>query len=79
MKQDIYNIPEGYKNSPLGIIPNEWEVERLGNIVSITSGESPSLYTLTSHGKYPFIKVEDMNNCEKYQIRSREYSNDEKI
>lgn len=78
MKQDIYNIPEGYKNSPLGIIPNEWEVERLGNIVSITSGESPSLYTLTSHGKYPFIKVEDMNNCEKYQIRSREYSNDEK-
>lgn len=78
MKQNIYNIPEGYKNSPLGIIPNEWEVERLGNIVSITSGESPSLYTLTSQGKYPFIKVEDMNNCEKYQIRSRVYSNDEK-
>ena len=25
------NIPKGYKNSPLGIIPKEWEVKRLGD------------------------------------------------
>lgn len=29
MKNDIVNIPKGYKNSPLGIIPKEWEVRRL--------------------------------------------------
>lgn len=28
----IKNIPVGYKDSPLGIIPMEWEVNRLGNI-----------------------------------------------
>ena len=25
------NIPKGYKNSPLGMIPKEWEVKRLGD------------------------------------------------
>ena len=72
------NIPAGYKDSAVGIIPQEWEVTTLGKLVSITSGESPSLYNLQSSGKYPYVKVEDMNNCEKYQIFSREYSDDEK-
>jgi type I restriction enzyme S subunit len=31
MKQNN-NIPQGYKNSPLGIIPKEWEVKKLGKV-----------------------------------------------
>lgn len=72
------NIPAGYKDSAVGVIPQGWEVTTLGKLVSITSGESPSLYNLKSQGKYPYIKVEDMNNCEKYQLFSREYTDDEK-
>ena len=72
------HIPQGYKNSPLGIIPKEWEVKRLGDYVDIISGESPSLYDLGTTGTYPYIKVEDMNNCSKYQIESREYSNNQR-
>lgn len=72
------NIPQGYKNSSLGVIPQEWEVKRLGDLVEIRSGESPSLFNLASSGKYPYVKVEDMNNCEKYQTHSREYSDNEK-
>lgn len=71
-------IPEGYKKTSLGVIPKEWEVKRLGDLVSIMSGESPSLYTLHNQGKYPYVKVEDMNLCEKYQTHSRSYSNEEK-
>lgn len=26
------HIPAGYKSSPLGIIPEDWEVKRLGEI-----------------------------------------------
>ena len=34
-------IPQGYKATPLGIIPQEWEVRRLGEIsVSISSGKN---------------------------------------
>ena len=72
------NIPAGYKDSAVGIIPQEWEVATLGKLVSITSGESPSLFNLKDIGKYPYIKVEDMNNCEKYQLLSREYTDDER-
>ena len=72
------NIPAGYKDSAVGIIPQEWKVTTLGKLVSITSGESPSLFNLREIGKYPYIKVEDMNNCEKYQLLSREYTDDER-
>lgn len=34
MKQNK-EIPKGYKDSPLGIIPEEWEVKRLGEIAKI--------------------------------------------
>ena len=73
------NIPAGYKDSAVGIIPQEWKVTTLGKLVSITSGESPSLFNLRDIGKYPYIKVEDMNNCEKYQANSREYTDDERV
>jgi type I restriction enzyme S subunit len=68
----------GYKLTSLGWIPEEWEISRLGDLVNITSGDSPSLYKLLKMGKYPYLKVEDLNNCSKYQVLSREYSNDEK-
>jgi type I restriction enzyme S subunit len=59
-------------------IPSDWEQKKLGALVEIASGVSPSLFTLSSTGKYPYLKVEDLNNCDKYQVESREYSDDEK-
>ncbi|EPY1565355.1 restriction endonuclease subunit S [Raoultella planticola] len=52
---------------------NKWCECLLGNLVDIKSGNSPSTYELSSEGNYPFVKVEDMNNCTKYQIDAREY------
>jgi len=65
-----------YKDSPLGKIPSDWEVKTLGNLVEIVSGVSPTLFNLNREGKYPYLKVEDLNNCSKYQMLSREYSDD---
>ena len=38
------HIPQGYKNSPLGIIPKEWEVKRLGEVCDYVDyrGKSPN-------------------------------------
>ncbi len=45
------NIPQGYKDSPLGVIPQEWEVKRLGEICyNISSGKNK---TKNHYGKYP--------------------------
>ncbi|MEQ9588015.1 MAG: restriction endonuclease subunit S [Parvibaculaceae bacterium] len=54
----------------------EWEERTLGELVEIRSGQSPSQYQLDSAGKYPFVKVEDLNNCTKYQSVARQYSAD---
>ncbi|MHA3763160.1 restriction endonuclease subunit S [Yersinia enterocolitica] len=51
----------------------DWHENSLGDLVDIKSGNSPSNYELSSVGEYPFIKVEDMNNCSKYQVRAREF------
>ncbi|MBO4431817.1 MAG: restriction endonuclease subunit S [Bacteroidaceae bacterium] len=45
------HIPQGYKDSPLGIIPKEWEVKRLGDLChDIFSGRNKGR---TESGKYP--------------------------
>lgn len=44
-------IPQGYKDSPLGIIPKEWEVKRLGDLCNdIYSGRNKHR---TGLGRYP--------------------------
>jgi type I restriction enzyme S subunit len=55
----------GYKQTEVGVIPEEWDVTPLGCQVQITSGESPSLIQFTTSGK-PYFKVEQLGNCEKY-------------
>ena len=56
------------------MVPNGWNITTLGEHVSISSGYSPSKYNLDVKGSYPFVKVEDMNNCVKYQQLSRNYT-----
>lgn len=51
MTQKSNNIPVGYKDSPLGIIPQEWEVKRLGEVCnSISSGNNKER---NDNGDYP--------------------------
>ena len=62
-------FPE-FRNAP------EWTEERLGKHVDIWSGNSPSTFGLSSSGRYPYVKVEDLNNCTKYQTTGREFCDD---
>ena len=38
MSNEHQHIPTGYKLSPLGIIPEDWEVKRLGDCFDICAG-----------------------------------------
>lgn len=58
-------IPPGYKQTEIGIIPEDWGTFPLYNFVEINSGESPSKFNFTSHG-IPYFKVEQLNNDLKY-------------
>lgn len=54
MKEEI---KEGYKKTEIGVIPEEWEVKRLGEIADIIMGQSPksSSYNDKGHG-LPFFQ-----------------------
>ena len=46
-----------FKDSPLGRIPEEWEVVRLGEVVDITMGQSPPSESYNMEGKgMPFLQ-----------------------
>ena len=48
------NIPAGYKDSAVGIIPQEWEVKRLGEICStFKSGTTITSKNIKESGLYP--------------------------
>ncbi len=58
-------VREGYKQTEVGVIPEDWEVETLGSLVQITSGESPSLFRFETSG-IPYFKVDQLNNDSKF-------------
>lgn len=48
------HIPQGYKSSPLGIIPEDWEVKRLGEICThFKSGNTITSKEIFDKGLYP--------------------------
>lgn len=51
------NIPQGYKMTPLGIIPEEWKVKRLGDVAQSFSGGTPKAGNAQYYdGNIPFIR-----------------------
>ena len=51
------NIPAGYKDSAVGVIPQEWEVKRLGTIAKCFSGGTPKSESEEMYGgTIPFIR-----------------------
>ena len=62
MNNNNQHIPSGYKPSPLGIIPEDWEVKRLGDFSRFFSGGTPkSGNPLFYNGNIPFIRSGEIN------------------
>ncbi len=73
MKTNTTNIPAGYKNSPLGIIPIDWEVKRLGEIGVLSSGMTPlrSVSKFYDNGEVNWVKTTDLNNSILYKTEEK--------
>lgn len=57
------NIPIGYKDSAVGIIPEEWEVKRLGTIAKCFSGGTPKSESEEMYGgTIPFIRSGEIHS-----------------
>ena len=51
------HIPAGYKSSPLGIIPEDWEVKRLGDLGEVLMCKRIMKYQTDFFGDIPFFKI----------------------
>jgi type I restriction enzyme S subunit len=57
----------GYKHTPLGWIPEEWEVKEVGEFAKLSSGTTPArkyYERFYSNGNIPWVKTTDLNNSE---------------
>lgn len=57
MSKDNKYIPSGYKPSPLGPIPEDWEVKRLGEIGDVLMCKRIMKQQTDSCGDIPFFKI----------------------
>jgi type I restriction enzyme S subunit len=59
--------PELYKESNLGMVPKEWDVERFSSVFDIINGGTPSTHIKEYwEGNIPWLSVEDFNNDKRY-------------
>ena len=65
------HIPQGYKNSPLGIIPEEWEVKKICDFGKVITGSTPPIKDVGNYGStYMFVSPADIT--ENKYIKSSE-------
>jgi type I restriction enzyme S subunit len=54
---DFFEVPAGFKETEIGIIPEDWEVVKLGKTAIIIMGQSPPSETYNTLGKgTPFLQ-----------------------
>ena len=51
------DIPKGYKQTEVGVIPDDWEVKRLGEIGEVEMCKRIFSYETTKSGSIPFYKI----------------------
>ncbi|MDD4149577.1 MAG: restriction endonuclease subunit S [Bacteroidales bacterium] len=70
-KLDNYQLPKGYKNTEIGVIPDDWEVNKFGDILEkIVGGGTPS----RSNGEFwgneiPWVTVKDFTTFNPYSTQ----------
>ena len=53
----------GYKQTEVGVIPEEWEVKSLGELATIATGHTPSTSNPRNYGdEFPFVGPVDLGN-----------------
>ena len=67
------SIPQGYKDSLLGTIPQKWEVKRIGDFGKVITGSTPPTNDLNNYGSsYKFVGPVDITG-NKYIGRTEKY------
>lgn len=72
------DLPEGFKITEIGPLPEEWEVVKLGDVAKISSGGSAPQGDEYFKGEKPFIRVSHIDN-EDCVIKEYDLINDKAV
>ncbi|MGB9898222.1 restriction endonuclease subunit S [Thermanaerothrix sp.] len=62
------DLPDGYRRTELGPLPEEWRVVRLGEVGRISAGGSAPQGTQYFGGTHPFVRVQHLDE-DGYEVR----------
>jgi type I restriction enzyme S subunit len=72
-------FPSSFVDSPLGKIPEGWEVKKLADSAFIINGGTPSKNAAYWNGKIPWISIVDFNQSPRYLLETQKYITKEGI
>ena len=79
-KGEQMTTPKGYKHTELGVLPEDWEVVRLGDIGKIVGGGTPSTKKVEFwSGTIPWISSSDIDENSVFDISQTRYITQEAI
>ena len=74
---ETQSIKQGYKQTSLGILPQEWKVVRLGEVGDIVGGGTPdTTNSVFWNGKIAWISSSDIDEESIYKISIRRFINE---
>lgn len=59
------NIPAGYKQTEVGVIPEDWEVKRIDNVCRLVNGRGFKPFEWKREG-LPIIRIQNLNGSDDY-------------
>ena len=69
------HIPSGYKPSPLGIIPEDWEVKRIGDFGKVITRNTPPTEDTDNYGNaYKFVSPADISDSKYIEATEKHLS-----
>ena len=71
-------VESGFKETEIGLIPEDWEVVKLGEVAEISSGGSAPQGKEYFEGNNPFIRVQHLDN-DNYKVKGCDYITDEAV
>ena len=75
MNNGNQHIPSGYKPSPLGPIPEDWEVKRIGDFGKVITGNTPPTEDTDNYGNaYKFVSPADISDSKYIEATEKHLS-----
>lgn len=67
-----HEIPEGYKKTEVGVIPNDWETPKFGEICTLINGRGFKPYEWSKKG-LPIIRIQNLNGSDDFNYYEGAY------